>query len=284
MKRFNIKLFAFCIAMLAAAIPAPAQQLPFKGGEQLKYKLKYKWGVINADIATVDFNITEENFQGEECFRLKTTGATSNLAASLVKVSYMYDCRFTKAGLVPRTFYREQTEGNYWAKNNYTWDASGKQLRAVVDKSTRPHRDTVFNSKTIIYDVISMLYALRAADLDSAKNGKNLQYVAALDCNVSDVTVSYIKTETRKFQDLGTLEVDKFVMYYKNRKGREKLDKESAVAISSNDDGSLAPIYIWVTPDESRTVVGLSAGIAVGSIVGRLVDAKGLAKPLQLEK
>ena len=101
---------------------------------------------------------------------------------------------------------------------------------------------------------------------------------------MSDVTVSYVKTETKKFQDLGTLEVDKFVMYYKNRKGGEKLDKESAVAISSKDDGSLTPIYIWVTPDESRTVVGLSAAIAVGSVVGRLVDAKGLKTPLQLVK
>ena len=284
MKRFNIKLFAFCFATLAAVLPASAQQLPFKGGEQLKYKLKYKWGVINADIATIDFNLTEENYQGETCFRLKTTGATSNLAASLVKVSYKYDCRFTKDGLVPRTFNREQTEGNYWAKNNYTWDASGRKLHAIVDKSTRPHRDTLFTDKSIIYDVISVLYALRAADLEAAKKGKNLQYVAALDCNVSDVTVGYVKTETKKFQDLGTLEVDKFVMYYKPRKGAERLDKESSVAISAGDDGNLTPIYLWVTPDESRTVVGLSAGIAVGSIVGRLVDAKGLAKPLQLEK
>ena len=59
-----------------------------------------------------------------------------------------------------------------------------------------------------------------------------------------------------------------------------KLDKESAVAISSNDDGSLAPIYIWVTPDESRTVVGFSASIAVGSVVGRLVDSRGTKRDI----
>jgi hypothetical protein len=270
--------------MLALVLPAWAQQAPFKGGEQLKYKLRYKWGVINADIAALDFNLTEENYQGEPCFRLRTNGATSNLAASLVKVSYKYDCRFTKDGLVPRTFYREQTEGNYWAKNNYTWDASGRQLHAIVDKSTRPHRDTLFTDKSIIYDVISVLYALRSADLEAAKGGRKLKFVAALDCNVSDVTVSYVKTENKKFQDLGTLEVDKFAMYYKTRKGGEKLDKESSVAISTNDDGTLKPIYVWVTPDGSHTLVGLSAEIAVGRVEGRLVEAKGLMTPLKLEK
>ena len=282
--RFNIKLFALSIAMLALALPAPAQQLPFKGGEHLKYKLKYKLGVINADIATIDFDIKEETYNGEPCFRLVTKGATSNLAASIVKVSYKYDSRFTVDGLVPRTFYREQTEGDYWAKNNYTWDASGRRLHAIVDKSTRPHRDTVFTDKTIIYDVISVLYAVRAADLDAVKKGKTLNFMAALDCNLNDVSVSYVKTETKKFQDLGTLEADKFVMYYKPRKGAERLDKESTIAISTGEDGKLVPIYIWVTPDESRTVVGLSTAIAIGSVVGRLVSVEGGKCPIQTVK
>lgn len=283
MKHFNLTLIALAFAALATGWTASAQELPFQGGEQLKFKLKYKLGVISADIATVDFNLKEENYNGAPCFRLVTKGATSNLA-SLVKVSYLYDCRFTKEGLVPRVFYREQYEGSYWAKNNYTWDATGKQLRAVVDKSTRPHRDSVFTAQSIIYDVITVLYAIRAADLDAVKKGYGLKYVAALDCNINDITVRYVATENKKIQDLGTVKADKYVMYYKVRNGGERLDKESAVAISANGDGTLKPIYLWITPDESRTVVALSTAITVGNVEGRLVDAKGLKSPVKTVK
>ncbi len=282
--KFKLTLIALLAAALVNSPAASAGELPFQSGEHMVYKLKYKLGVINADIATLDFDIKKETYNGEPCFRLMTKGATSNLAASIVKVSYKYDCRFTVDGLVPRTFYREQTEGDYWAKNNYTWDASGRELHAIVDKSTRPHRDTVFTDKSIIYDVISVLYAVRAADLDAAKGGKTLNFMAALDCNLNDVTVSYVKTETKKFQDLGTLEVDKFVMYYQPRKGAERLDKESTIAVSTGSDGKLVPIYLWITPDESRTIVGLSTAIAIGSVVGRLVSAEGGKRPIQTTK
>ena len=280
MRHFNLTfIFALVLAALTS-IEVSAQALPFQGGENLTYKLHYKWGVINADIAKLEFNIKEENYQGTPCFRLVTKGATSNLAASIVKVQYYYDSRFSRDGLVPLSFYREQTEGDYWAKNNYTWDKSGKKLRAVVDKSTRPHRDTTFTSKDIIYDVISALYAVRAADLDAVKAGKTLHLVTALDCNVNDLRVSYVKTENKKVPDLGTVEADKYALYFRTRKGNERRDKESSVAISTKEDGNLTPIYLWITPDESRTVVGFSAAIAVGSVVGRLVDSRGTKRDI----
>ena len=213
-----------------------------------------------------------------------TDGATSNIAASVAKIKYHYDSRFSRESLVPLSFYREQTEGSYWAKNNYSWDASGKRLRAVVDKSTRPHRDTVFTDKNIIYDVISVLYAVRAADLEAIKAGKTLHMVTALDCNVNDLKVSFVKNEDKKVSGLGTVNADKYALYVRVRKGGERRDKESAVAVSNKGDGNLEPIYLWITPDESRTVVAFSTAIAVGNVVGRLVSAKGGRTPITVIK
>ena len=285
MKRFNLTLIAaLFFAALASILPASAQEAPFKDGEKLTYKLRYKLGVINADIADLEFNIKEETYKGTPCFRLVTDGATSNIAASVAKIKYHYDSRFSRDGLVPLSFYREQTEGNYWAKNNYSWDASGKRLHAIVDKSTRPHRDTVFTDKNIIYDVISVLYAVRAADLDAVKEGKTLRMVTALDCNVNDLRVSFIKNEDKKVSGLGTVNADKYALYFRTRKGGERRDKESAVAVSNKGDGNLEPIYLWITPDESHTVVAFSTAIAVGNVVGRLVSAKGSKTPITVIK
>ncbi|MBO4558267.1 MAG: DUF3108 domain-containing protein [Bacteroidales bacterium] len=280
MKHSNLTfIFALLFAALTS-IAASAQGLPFQGGEKLSYKLHYKWGVINADIARLEFNIKEENYNGTPCFRIVTKGATSNLAASIVKVQYYYDSRFSQDGLIPLSFYREQTEGSYWAKNNYTWSANGKQLRAVVDKSTRPHRDTTFKLNEVIHDVIGSLYCVRAADLDAVKAGKTLHLVTALDCNINDLTVSYVKTEEKKVPDLGTVTADKYALYFRTRKGGERLDKESHVAIANKGDGNLIPIYLWITPDESRIIVSFSAAIAVGNVVGRLVESHGTKRDI----
>ena len=285
MKQSNLtRIVALLFAAFAAVLPAVAQDYPFQSGEKLTYKLRYKLALINADIATLEFDVKDDTYNGVPCYRLVTDGATSNLAANIVKVKYHYDSRFTRDGLIPMSFYREQTEGNYWAKNNYTWDKSGKKLHAIVDKSTRPHRDTVFTDKKIIYDVISTLYAVRAADLDAVKGGATLRLVTALDCNVNDLKVTYVKTENVKVPDLGTVEADKFALYFRPRKGAERRDKESSMAVTTKEDGNLTPIYLWITPDESRSVVQFSTAVSVGNVIGRLVNAKGTKTPISIIK
>ena len=280
MRHSNLTLFIALFFAALTSIGASAQELPFKGGENLSYKLHYKWGVINADIAKLDFNVKEETYQGTPCFRLVTKGATSNLAASIVKVKYLYDSRFSRDGLAPLSFYREQTEGSYWAKNSYSWENNGRRLKAHVEKSTRGVRDTVFTSKSVIYDVITTLYGIRAADLDAVKNGGKLNFVAALDRNLYDINVKFVKSEDKRVGEMGVMATDKFVMNIRRREGGERLDKESSIALSSKDSGALSPIYLWITPDQTRTIVAFSTGIAVGAINGRLVSASGLKSPL----
>lgn len=278
MKRFRTNLLVLLFAVFFSTV-IDAQELPFSAGEKLSYRLHYKWGVIGADVAKLNFDLKEETYNGKPCFRLVTKGATSNLVGALVKVDYFYDSRFATADMEPMTFYREQTEGSYWARNNYRWENEGRRLKAHVEKSTRPVRDTVFTSNKAIYDVITTLYMVRAADLQAVKAGKTLHLVSALDCNVNDVYVSYLKSENKK-SDLGTFVTDKFTMKIVERKGSERLDKESSVAISHDGDG-LAPIYLWITPDESKTIVEFAASIPVGNIYGRLSSATGLKAPLK---
>ncbi len=274
MKRFRTILLTL---LFIAAVPAAlkAQNHPFGGGERLAYNLHYKWGVINADVAKLSFDLKEEDYNGTPSFHLVTKGATSNFVANLVKVQYNYDSRFATSDLTPLAFTREQTEGSYWARNNYSWSNGGKSLKAHVEKSTRPVRDTVFNCDRVIYDVITMLYAVRSADLDAVKRGKTIHIMCALDCNLNDVFISYVKDENKKVSGIGTVAAEKYMLKVIPRKGAEQLDKESVIAVSSKGD-ALAPIYLWITPDASRTIVEFSTSIAVGKINGVLTGASGL--------
>ena len=279
MKRFRTFLLSLFFLAIALPVEIKAQDHPFGDGEKLTYKLHYKWGVINADVAVLSFDLKEEKYGDIPCFHLVTKGATSNLAAALVKVQYNYDSRFAVSDLAPLVFYREQTEGSYWARNNYTWSDGGKCLKAHVDKSTRPVRDTVFKADKVIYDVITMLYEVRAADLDAVKGGRTIHIMCALDCNVNDVYISYVKAENKKVSGIGTVATDKYMLRVIPRKGAEQLDKESVIAVSSKGE-ELAPIYLWITPDASRTIAAFSTAIAVGKINGMLTGANGLKCPL----
>ena len=276
MKRSDLILAVVLLVVALFPINAAAGDYPFQGGEKCSYKLNYRLGVIAADIARLEMNITEETYQGTPCFRLVTKGATSDLMGSLVKVKYLYDSRFSSEDLAPLRFYREQTEGDYWAKNSYTWTNGGKRLNAHVDKSTRGVRDTVFTSKSIIYDVIEALYVIRAGDLASLKaKGGELHCVAALDCNIYDIYIDYVKSENKKSSEMGTFATDKFRMRMMRRAGGENLSKESVIGISDNSEGRLAPVYLWTSTGEDKTILFFSAPIAVGSINGRITSMSG---------
>lgn len=280
MKRFRF--FLISAVLFAAGMTAYGQDHPFQAGEKCTYKLHYKWGLINADIAQLDFAVQEETYKGTPCYHLVTRGSTTKFVSNLIKVDYFYDSRFAKSDLLPLAFYREQTEGSYWAKNTYSWTNSGKTLRAVVDKSNRGLRDTVITAKDVIYDAISMLYAVRSSDLDRIKNnGGKLHLVTAMDRNIYDVWLSYIKSEEKKSSEMGTFMTDKFCMNLRCRPGGVNLAKESALTVSSTDDGKLAPIYLWTSPGEDKTILFFSTALPVGSVNGRVTSISGSKHPVK---
>jgi len=271
MKHFKLILFTVLAAALFS-MNLSAAQLPFKGGDKASYKIHYKWGVINADIAELNVSLKEETYNNVPCFRLQTSGGTSNFVKNLVKIKYSYDSRFSCDGLVPLYFEREQTEGDYWAKNVYTWNNQGRKLNAHVEKSTIGVKDTVMTANNIIYDVITVIYALRAADLESIKNGGSLHFVAALDRNISDVYVTYVKSEEKKSAEAGVFQTDKYRLKIVPHKNNEQLSNETGMAISNND-GKLAPVYLWLSADESKNLLFFSTSLAIGSVNCRIVSS-----------
>lgn len=267
-------LLALLIFPVLCSQMVQAGNLPFKGGERVSYKIHYKWGFINADIAELNVRLTEETYEGTPCFRLQTSGGTSDFIKNLVRVHYSYDSRFCAETLEPLLFKREQSEGDYWAKNFYTWSDGGRTLKAHVDKSTNGPRDTVMRAGQPIYDVITVLYALRAADLDAVKKGSKLHFVVALDRNMDDIYVTYEATEIKKSREMGELKADKFCLKVVPRKGNENLSRESVVSISNSDNDKLSPVYIWLSSDDSHRLLFFSTQLSVGSINGRITKVE----------
>ncbi|MBQ5482626.1 MAG: DUF3108 domain-containing protein, partial [Bacteroidales bacterium] len=147
-------LLILSVLAASALLPLRAQELPFAGGEDLKYTIHYKYGV-NADLASLTVKGVEEGSN----YHVTAHINTFRFWDSFYKMRDRYESTFAmNRDLKPRTALRDVKEGKYWAKCNFTWGDDPRQVRAVIDKSSRPHRDTVLKENGTIRDVFNMIY------------------------------------------------------------------------------------------------------------------------------
>ena len=279
MKAFRLSILALLL-FLAMPSAVSAAEYPFANGEKIGLALHYKWGVVNADIAQLNFDLQETSSPEGPCFRIRTTGNTNKFFDKFFKVRYIYESDFLKSNLNPVYFHRETYENDYWAKNTYSWSNGCKTLHAKVTKSTRPATDTIITKNEVIYDVIGMFYKLRSMDLDALKKGGSRKILIALDRNTYDVSVSYVTTENRKSSEMGTFKADKFVVMIRRHKGGDNLSEETQFAVKDKGNGDLGPIYFWLSADGARVPLFFQAPLAVGAVNGRITSLSGTKVPV----
>lgn len=285
MKRF----FFTVMAALVLVVPTFGQsrELPFRDGEDIELIIHYKCG-FNADIASISCKLTEETDKsGVPCFHFIANASTYKFWDSFYKVRDIYESKFTK-DLYPLYFHRDVKEGNYWAKNWYTWSKGYKDLHLVVEKSTRPKRDTVYNEGVIIRDLINMFYVARACDFDQLMAGKKLRYTMAIDRDVMDLQLRFIKREKKKVAGLGVVDAYKIGLAVTprnmvNESSGNRFAFDSAVSdAEQTSDGVFygdEKIFLWLSADENHIPVTFTCPVAVGSINGRLGKHDGLKYP-----
>ena len=191
-----MKKILLILSVLAASalLPLRAQELPFAGGEDLKYTIHYKYGV-NADLASLTVKGVEEGSN----YHVTAHINTFRFWDSFYKMRDRYESTFAmNRDLKPRTALRDVKEGKYWAKCNFTWGDDPRQVRAVIDKSSRPHRDTVLKENGTIRDVFNMIYYCRTADLAKLEKGERIHGIVAMDRTIYKVTIRHAGRAKKK--------------------------------------------------------------------------------------
>lgn len=269
-------LLSIALAIFSTCIFAQTTSLPFKAGEKIEVTLNYKWG-IKADIATLSFNLQQASNNGTPCFHILLNAQTNKFFDSFFKVRDIYESKF-ETDMDPVYFMRNVSEGGFTARNEYTWSADKKTLYAKVEKSTmdRPV-DTVFRNNETIRDIINLIYSIRTSDFKALKAGKPTSMLVAMDRNLTRVTYSYLRSETKQVE-LGTFNTICIAMTLKNLTKVNAAD-ESKLTIPTGSD-SKNTIYIWLTDDENRVPVYLSIPISVGKLEIRTTGLDNLKYPL----
>ena len=153
MKHLSIVIVFFSL-LVSPIVGAQTAELPFKGGEWLRFKVKY--GVFNASIATMAVN--EEMYNGEKVFHAVGKGATTGLARIFFKVDDTYESYFGITDGKPRLFIRNIYEGGYtkYLKMYFNHTSNKVKINNIENGNI-----TEINFQPGLQDVISAFYALR---------------------------------------------------------------------------------------------------------------------------
>lgn len=269
-------LLSIAIAIISLSVFAQSKQLPFKAGEKIDVTLHYKWG-ISADIANLSFNLQQIHEGGEPQYHILLNVATNKFFDSFYKVRDVYESKFD-GNMNPVYAMRNVHEGNFVARNEYTWSADKKTLYAKVEKNSMAAPvDTAFKSNEIIRDIINMVYAIRTSDFNALKAGKSESMLVAMDRNITRATYSYLRSETKQIDALGKFNTICLVMSLKTISHPDQIETKVAVP-TGNDVKNL--IYIWLSDDENRLPLYISIPISVGKMEIRANNIENVKYPL----
>ena len=285
----KIVLITLFLAAVSGSIKAQERELPFQAGEKAQIIIHYKYGP-KMDIGKIDLVLSERTgASGKQLFNVRADVSTYSFWDNFYKIRDVYESTFTADGMVPVSFLRDVKEGDFWAKNNYSWSNGGKCLHAIVDKKTRPHRDTVYNEKKVIRDVLNLFFACRALDIDKLLSGKVVHQIVAMDKDLLDIKLKYMGKENKKVSGLGTFRAVKIGVSV-NARVVEALSEEERTTFSitpekadGHDENVFygdSKIFLWLSDDENHIPLFFTAPVKVGSINGRLGEHSGLKYPL----
>jgi hypothetical protein len=226
---------------------------PFRNGEELYFRVRY--GIFNTSFASLKIKDTliDKSFN----YHVVAHGETTGLAKLFFKVKDEYYSIFSK-NITPLKFGRNIIEGSYTANETIFFNKQ-KNEATVID--LKNEIKTPIPVSENIQDIISAFYFFRTLPKEDLISKNTIYKLPMIYNEEGEFTfeLRYIGEETVK-TSLGKIQCYKFKPYLPNL-GRIFKDPNA--------------ITIWVTNDENRIPVKVSAKIVVGSIHAELIEVKG---------
>lgn len=226
----------------------------FKLGEWLKFRIHY--GFLNASYATLQ--IKSANIDSIPVYRVVGKGETAGFASIFFKVDDTYESYFDKEDGKPYKFIRKTNEGGYTKDIEINFN---HETEKAVLNDKKNNKKFNFQFQDSIQDLISAFYYLRNNfDAEDLVQGESITLKMLYDDDgVYNFKLKYLKKEVLKTK-YGKVECYKFRPYVQS--GRVFKEQES--------------LSLWVSTDENRIPVRISADLTVGAIKADLDGYNGL--------
>ena len=253
------KVFFMAALLLALSFQAVAQKgscLPmtdargYQAGEQLSLSLMYKWGAVNTEVGTATLSLENLQFKGEDTYHTSLQVKTAPFFDVFFKMREDFQSWFRVADLKPLKFHRDTYEGGYWAKNDYLYDWSAKVIHANIDYCDEDPKSVDIPLTDCAYDLPTLLYCLRSADIASLKEGVAYPLSFALNDKVQNIRLTYKGKETLKVRKVGKVATRRFSV--------------SVITEQVFDTGQ--ELQLWFSDDENCIPVAIMMPLKIGSV------------------
>lgn len=226
----------------------------FKPGEWLKFRLHY--GFLNASYATL--HVKSAKLDDIPVYHVVGHGETTGFASIFFKVDDTYESYFGVEDGKPYKFVRKINEGGYTKDYNIRFDY--KKDTAVLDDK-KNNKKYGFELQDSIQDLLSAFYYLRNNYIpeDLVVNEAVTLKMLYDDDGIFNFKLKYLGEQVLKTK-FGKVKCYKFRPLVQS--GRVFKEKES--------------LTLWVSADDNRIPIRISADLAVGAIKVDLDAYNGL--------
>ena len=225
--------------------------LAFKDGEQLSYRLKY--GIFSAAEANLKIEESGIKFDGKPTYHIVVDGKTAGSFDVFFKVRNRYESYIDRSTTLPYYYTENRREGKYRRSDKVTFDHDAKKITAKT--GTYPFKGMVF-------DLPSAYYFARNLDLSKIKIGDEITLQYFSEKKVETLGITYVGKENVNCA-LGTFNCLKF----------------SPTIVPGRIFKKDSKLYLWITNDGNRIPVKAQVEILVGTVTLEITSAKGLKYP-----
>lgn len=259
--------FSLLLIILSSLNSSLAQlretEIPFKKGEELKYKVHY--GLINAGEATITVDDKMHEIGEDNCYQINVFGKTTGPFDWVLRVRDTWRTIIDENSVTSRKFYRHIEEGNYFTEETTYFDQERK-VATVTERKRNGYKK--FNQEYSIQehtqDLISGFYYIRSLDFNELSPGELIPVNTFFEDTFYQAEVKY----------LGTDEI-------KTRFGKKNSHVFTPIIPNNElfEDGANT-ILVYYSDDKNKIPLKIKAAMFIGSIECDLRSYKGLIEKL----
>ncbi len=246
MKRFLLLLSA----LVLTATFCEARKLPAEALGTVKYEIRYKWGAINAKVASIDLSLAPEKWENHQAYHSKAIIKTSAVFSLFIGADMTAESYIEQSDLQPLYFINPHKKGGKDVCFTFVYNRKSKKIESTF-KGVKDTSEKTFPMDGKTYDLLSVITYVRF--LDASK--KNVDINLLLGDERYPGVLSYEGKDTEKFPGR---ETDRFVLRLTGR------------GVMENGSGN--ELTFWRSTGSDRKLIGLEAPISPGFMTIRIKE------------
>ena len=229
------------------------EEIPFKPGELIVYKVKYGW--VTAGTATFKIDDKMYKYKDALCYRFHGEGRSAKSFDWFYKVRDYFDSYCDAKGIFPYYYIREVNEGDFHYYDRVEFDHAAGKIKG---------KQGIFKTEPYTQDMLSAFYYARCLDLQYSRPGDIYKIKVFLDDDVYNLGMKILGRDTidTKLGRMACIKIAPLLVAGRVFKGKEDM-------------------IIWVTDDKNKIPVRIESPVIVGRVYAEITKAKGLKYPLK---